>query len=90
MVLKEAVDKAVRDCIRDDILADMLEEERASVVLEMLTTFDEKLYEDGLREEGRAEGRAEERLRTEKERKRADKAEAELARYKEKYGSLSD
>ncbi len=84
MPLKVAVDKAVTDCIRDDILSDILREERSSVMLEMLSTFDEKLYEEGLREEGRAE----ERQKTESEKKRADAAEAELAKYKDKYGEI--
>ena len=59
----------------------------------------EEGYEEG-REEGRREGRAEgreegrkegmemERKNTEAERVRADKAEAELAKYKTKYGNL--
>ncbi len=62
-------------------------------MLEMLTTFDEKLYEEGLREEIREElrkeVREEERARTETERKRAEIAEAELDKYKEKYGNLN-
>lgn len=41
--------------------------------------------EEGLAE-GRAEGREEERINTERERKRADAAEKELAEIKEKYG----
>ena len=61
-------------------------------MLEILTEFDEKAYEEGLREEGRKEGREEgreeERKNTEIEKKRADEAEAELAKYKEKYGEL--
>ena len=48
-----------------------MSEERSAVMLEMLTQFDEKNYEEGLREEGRAE----ERANTEKERLRADEAE---------------
>ena len=55
---KLAADKAVRDCISEGILADVLSEERAAVMLEAITTFDEKLYEEGLREEGREEMRA--------------------------------
>ncbi len=55
--MEEAVDKAVRECIEADYLKDVLSEERAAVMLEMLTTFDEKEYEEGLREEGREEGR---------------------------------
>ncbi len=84
MPLEEAVDKAVKDCIDNDILRDVLQGERSSVMLEILTEFDEKAYEEGLREEGREE----ERKNTEIEKKRADEAEAELAKYKEKYGEL--
>ena len=56
MPLEEAVDKAVVDCINENVLKDVLEEERSAAMLEMLTTFDEKLYAEGLREEGREEG----------------------------------
>lgn len=75
MPYEKAVDEAVRYCIDNGILEDVLSEERSAVMLEMLTQFDEKSYEEGLREEGRAEGRAEERANTEKERLRADEAE---------------
>ena len=93
---EDAVDEAVKWCIENGILVDVLEEERSAVMLEMLTEFDEKTYEEGLREEGREEGRKEgheegrkeERINTEKERRRADKAEAELVRYRSKYGKL--
>ncbi len=99
MPIEQAVDEAVRECIEKDILVDVLEEERSAVMLEMLTYFDEKGYEEGLREEareeGRKEGREEERANTERERKRADNAEAraddlraELEKYRSKYGSL--
>lgn len=44
--------------------------------LEMLTTFDEKLYEEGLREEGCDEVREEEHKKTEAAIERAEKAEA--------------
>lgn len=96
MTVEEAVDETVKECIDKNILTDVLAEERSAVMLEMLTSFDEKEYRKGLQEEakaaglaeGRAEGRAEERANTERERQRADAAEAELARYKEKYGDL--
>ncbi len=99
MPVEDAVDEAVRYCIANGILVDVLEEERSAVMLEMLTYFDEKGYEEGLREEareeGRKEGREEERANTERERKRADNAEAraddlraELEKYRSKYGSL--
>ena len=55
----KAVDEAVKDCIQKNILKDVLSEERSAVMLEMLTTFDEKLYAEGLREEGREEMRIE-------------------------------
>ena len=52
--------------------------------------------EKELREEGRKEGKEEERINTEAERKRAndaeeraDKAEAELEKYRKKYGILA-
>ena len=45
-----------------NILKDVLSEERSAVMLEMLTTFDEKLYAEGLREEGREKGLAEGRI----------------------------
>ena len=41
------------------------------------------------RDEGREEGREEEKVNTEAERKRADKAEAELAKYKAEFGDLT-
>ena len=75
MPLEEAVDKAVTECIDKNILRDILSRERAAVMLDILTTFDEKEYADGLREEGRAE----EQVNTERERKRADDAEAKLS-----------
>ena len=56
MPYEKAVDEAVKWCIENEILKDVLEEERSAVMLEMLTQFDEKSYEEGLREEGREEG----------------------------------
>ena len=56
MPIEQAVDEAVRECIEKDILVDVLEEERSAVMLEMLTYFDEKGYEEGLREEAREKG----------------------------------
>ena len=65
MELKEAIDLTVRECIEEDILRDFLEQHRREVCDMCLTEFDEKKYEDVLREEGReeglAEGRSEER-----------------------------
>ena len=65
----------------------------------ILTEFDEKGYEQTIREEGYADGekagREEERKNTEAERKRADaekqradEAESKLAQYEALYGTL--
>ena len=59
MSIEMAVDKAARDCINEGIIKDVLSEERSAVMLEMLTTFDEKLYAEGLREEGHSVGYSE-------------------------------
>ena len=59
MALKEAIDLAVRECIEENILRDFLEQHRREVCDMCLTEFDEKKYEDVLREEGREEGLAE-------------------------------
>lgn len=65
MELKEDIDLTVRECIEENILRDFLEQHRREVCDMCLTEFDEKKYEDVLREEGReeglAEGRSEER-----------------------------
>ena len=58
MELKEAIDLAVRECIEENILRDFLEQHRREVCDMCLTEFDEKKYEDVLREEGREEGLA--------------------------------
>ena len=52
---KEAVTCAVNECIEKGILKDVLEKHRAEVVDMFLTTFDRKMYEEALREEGREE-----------------------------------
>ena len=59
MELKEAIDLTVRECIEENILRDFLEQHRREVCDMCLTEFDEKKYEDVLREEGREEGLAE-------------------------------
>ena len=59
MELKEAIDLAVRECIEENILRDFLEQHRRELCDMCLTEFDEKKYEDVLREEGREEGLAE-------------------------------
>ena len=51
MELKEAIDLTVRECIEENILRDFLEQHRREVCDMCLTEFDEKKYEDVLREE---------------------------------------
>lgn len=55
--LTESLEYAADECIEKGILADILIENRAEVMSLLLTTFNEKLYSQSLREEGREEGR---------------------------------
>ena len=52
---KVAVVRAVDTCINKGILEDVLRKHRAEVEDMFLTTFDKKMYEEALREEGREE-----------------------------------
>ena len=52
---KESVTCAVNECIDKGILKDVLAKHRTEVVDMFLTTFDKKMYEEALREEGREE-----------------------------------
>ncbi len=91
MEITEAVDKAIDKCIDEGYLEDYLISHREEVRGMILTRYDKKLHNKTLREEGREEGRREgreegrreERVNTEKERKRAEKAEAEVQKLKE-------
>ena len=56
---------------------------RAEVKEMCLTEYNEAETMQQFKEEGRKEGRREERVNTEKERKRAEKAEAEVQKLKE-------
>ena len=55
----------------------------------MLREAREEGLAEGL-EQGLEQGRAEERQNTEAERRRADTAEAELAKYKAKFGEIKE
>lgn len=81
---KEAVVRATDECIEKGILKDILVKHRAEVVDMFLTTFDKKMYEEALREEGRDEMLEE----IEKERKRADEAQLEIKRLREEIARL--
>jgi len=52
---KEAVVCAVEECINKGVLEDILLKHRAEVMDMFLTTFDKKMYEEALRDEGRDE-----------------------------------
>ena len=53
---EEAVTKAVDECIRDDILADILRRNRAEVVDLFLTTYDAKMHKRAIEEEATERG----------------------------------
>ena len=57
--LEIAVDQAVQFCIEQDILADILSQNRTEVMNVLLTTYNRKQHNRTLREEGREEGRCE-------------------------------
>ena len=58
-----AVDKAVKSCIADGILAGFLTKHRAEVIDVTLTEFDQTKYENTIRAEGLAKGLAEGRAK---------------------------
>ena len=62
MKLEDAVDAAVTYCIENDVLKSFLVKHRAEVKDMCITEFNEKIFVDGVREEGRMEGRTEGRL----------------------------
>ena len=84
----EAVERAIQSTIEAGYLVDYLKKINAEAKAMILTEFDEKGYEQTIREEGREEGRAEERKNTEAERKRAEMAEAEVKRLQEEIARL--
>ena len=56
MPLQEAIERAVKDCMTQDILKEFLENNRNQVVSTTLEEFDQELYEKIIRDEGREEG----------------------------------
>lgn len=58
MELDEAVTQAVDDCLRKNVLKDILTEQKAEVIHMILETFDQELHEKTLRKEGYDEGKA--------------------------------
>ena len=75
MPLKSAVERAIKECIEEDILADFLRKNRAEVIAMSIFEYNQKEEEELLRREEYEAGAEMERKNTEKERKRADSAE---------------
>lgn len=61
MKLTDAVDRAVKECIQEDILKTFFMEHRKEIVTMSLWEFDQEKYDAMLVEEGKMRGRAEER-----------------------------
>ncbi|MCD8324749.1 MAG: hypothetical protein LUC32_07380, partial [Clostridiales bacterium] len=59
MPLASAVETAVNECIRDDILADFLKKNRSEVIRVGIFEYDEEKHMQQVRAEGREEGRQE-------------------------------
>ena len=61
MDIKYAIDMAVQSCINDDenVLREFLRIHRAEVLSVCLTEFNQEIYTESVKEEGRIEGRAE-------------------------------
>lgn len=90
MNTKDAIIKATEECLKQGVLTDFLQENRKEVAEMFWDEMDEEVIKEIMmedcreegreegRKEGRKEGRAEERVNTERERRRADEAEAKL------------
>ena len=52
-----AVDKAVTECIKNDILKEVLLKHRSEVVGMVLTEFNEEVYKKGIYDEGYSKGK---------------------------------
>jgi hypothetical protein len=57
MPAKQAIDAAVKRCIKENILKDFLKKHRAEVMDVCLTEYNEEVFVNGIREDGRAEER---------------------------------
>ena len=77
--VEDAIDKAVVSCIEDDVLKEFLLKHRTEVFDVCITEFNKDVYEEGIRAEGEAEGRAEERKRLLEQLQRAGLLQPEQA-----------
>ena len=75
MILVDAINTAVDECIKRGILADILRSNRAEVTDMLLKEYDEAFHIASEKEISFEEGRQMERANTEKERQRADEME---------------
>ncbi len=88
MVLEAAIVDAVDSCIQDHVMEDFLTREKAGVIKMHVLDFNEELHNQSLIEYGVEQGIAigvdKERENTEREKRRADDAEAKLKEAEEK------
>ena len=81
--IEDAVDRAIDECIREGILKDFLEKNRAEAKSMSIYEYDQEAHIRMEREDAFEEGREAERANTEKERRRADEAEARAKKAEE-------
>jgi len=53
--IEQAVERAINECIEENVLADFLQKHKGDVMNTCLTEFDEKAFQKGCRAEGRVE-----------------------------------
>ena len=51
-----AIERAIEECIKDEVLADYLRKHREEVKHVSIYEFDQELYDEGIREDGREQG----------------------------------
>lgn len=94
MCFEKAIIKAVDTCIQKGILKEFLLKNKAEVVKMSLYEYDEenvkRLWAQDAREDGFEEGRKVEQVNTERERQRADEAEAEILKLREEIARLKE
>ena len=56
MVIEEAVERAITECIREDILAEFLKRNRAEAIKVSIYEYNEELHLENVRREGYEEG----------------------------------
>lgn len=62
MDIRSVVDAAVDNCIADGIMVEFLIKHKAEVISMCLTEFDEEVFVEGMKEEGREEGKIQDRI----------------------------